>query len=191
MRSLYRPGNSFLHRIPAGWKLLALAACLVLVTVQQRNVIAIGLELISVVSLYLLAGVSVGEFLTQLWKLKTLVLVIFVPQIFFAGLEQGLANTSVLIIGVLLATLLSITTKTSDLVAVVLKLTKSQSFALLIALSINALAQVAAISASIVEAGKARGVKISPVRQITSLFVVALRNADNQTEALAARGVSV
>jgi biotin transport system permease protein len=123
--------------------------------------------------------------------MKFLILIIMVPQLYFAGIEKGIANTSVIFVAILLASLVSRTTKTSELVNVIHRITKSNSFALLIALSLNAIPQVEAMAKAIVEAGKARGVRISPYRQLISLFVVSLRSADQQAEALVARGVRV
>jgi biotin transport system permease protein len=95
------------------------------------------------------------------------------------------------IVGVLLAALVSLTTKTGDIVDLLRRITRSQNFALLIALSINSIALVAGFSQNISEASRARGVKSNPIRQIVTLFVVSLRFADDYAEALAARGVRV
>jgi biotin transport system permease protein len=120
-----------------------------------------------------------------------LVLVILVPQLVFNGVVQGAYNSVAVVVGILLAALFSLTTKTADLVELLQRITRSRSFALLIALSINSIALVLGFSNSITEASLARGVKPNPVRQIVTLFVVSLRYADDYAEALAARGVRV
>jgi biotin transport system permease protein len=144
-----------------------------------------------VVVLYLLAGLKPIELLRQIWQMKFLLLIVVVPQIVFAGIERGVYNTVAVFSGILLAALVSLTTKTSEIVELIKRITKSESFALLIALSINSIALVIGFSKSITEAGLARGVKPNPVRQIVTLFVVSLRYADDYAEALAARGVVV
>jgi biotin transport system permease protein len=144
-----------------------------------------------VVVLYLLAGLKPIELLRQIWQMKFLLLIVVVPQIVFSGIERGVYNSVTVFSGVLLAALVSLTTKTSEIVELLKRVTRSQSFALLIALSINSIALVIGFSKSISEAGLARGVKPNPVRQIVTLFVVALRYADDYAEALAARGVVV
>ena len=83
------------------------------------------------------------------------------------------------------------TTKTSEIVDLLKRITRSQNFALLIALSISSIALVAGFSQNISEAAKARGVKPNPLRQIVTLFVVSLRFADDYAEALSARDVRV
>ena len=191
MRSLYRPGGSVLHRLNAGFKLIALAVAVTLITVLERTPISIAIEALLVLVLYFVSEVKPRELLAQLWSMKFLILIIMIPQLYFAGLEKGLANTSVVFLVILLASLVSRTTKTSELVDVIHRITKSDNFALLIALSLNAIPQVEATAKAIVEAGKARGVRISAYRQLISLFAISLRSADQYAEALAARGVRV
>jgi len=191
MISLYRPGNSLIHRMPVGFKLIALAVSLGLISYVQKGLISSLLIAGSVVVLFALAGLKPMELLKQLWQMKILLILVLVPQLIFAGWERGSYNTVSVFAGVLLAALISLTTKTNDIVELIKRITKSQSFALLIALSINSIALVIGFSKSITEAGLARGVKPNPIRQIVTLFVVALRYADDYAEALAARGVVV
>lgn len=191
MISLYRSGNSVLHRIPAGWKLIGLIIVLALFGIFGTNIWFAIFEPCLVLVLYLLAGVSFPEFLKHLWTLKYLVLLVLIPQLIFSGFEKGSSNAIVLVSGVLLAALVSITTKTSEIVELIYRMTRSKNFALLIALSINSIALVVGFSKNITEAGLARGVKPNLVRQIVTLFVVSLRYADDYAEALAARGVVV
>lgn len=191
MISLYRPGSSLIHRISAGWKLLGLAGVLASLSFIGKDLISSSVVVGLVVMAYLLAGLKPIELLRQIWQLKFLLLIVVVPQIVFAGIERGIYNSVAVFAGVLLAALVSLTTKTSEIVDLLKRITRSQSFALLIALSINSIALVIGFSKSISEAGLARGVKPNPIRQIVTLFVVALRYADDYAEALAARGVVV
>lgn len=191
MISLYRPGNSLIHRIPVGWKLLSLAVSLGLISYVQKGITSSLVIAGSVLVMFALAGLKPGELLRQLWQMKILLLIVLVPQLIFAGWERGSYNTVSVFAGLLLAALVSLTTKTSDIVDLIKRITKSQNFALLIALSINSIALVIGFSKSITEAGLARGVKPNPIRQIVTLFVVSLRYADDYAEALAARGVRV
>jgi biotin transport system permease protein len=191
MISLYRPGTSVVHRLPAGWKLLALAAAVTLFSVCGKTLVGSASALVVTVAAYLLAGIGFQEFGKQLWQLKVLFLIILIPQLLFNGYETGSYNTVTLVSGVLLAALVSLTTKTTDIVELIKRITRSQNFALLIALSINSIALVIGFSKNISEAGLARGVKPNPIRQIVTLFVVSLRYADDYAEALAARGVVV
>jgi biotin transport system permease protein len=177
--------------VPAGWKLLALAVVVTLFSIYGKTPVGSTLALAGTVAAYLLAGIGFREFGKQLWQLKVLLAIVLIPQLIFNGYETGSYNSVTLISGVLLAALVSLTTKTSEIVDLIKRITRSQSFALLIALSINSIALVVGFSKNITEAGLARGVKPNPIRQIVTLFVVSLRYADDYAEALAARGVVV
>ncbi|CAB4540670.1 unannotated protein [freshwater metagenome] len=170
---------------------MGLALSLALIGFFGKDLVGSIVVAAGVLVLFLLAGLKPMEILKQLWQMKFLLLIVLVPQLIFAGLEKGTYNTVAVFSGILLAALVSLTTKTSDIVELIKRITRSQSFALLIALSINSIALVIGFSKSITEAGLARGVKPNPVRQIVTLFVVSLRYADDYAEALAARGVVV
>ena len=191
MISLYRPGKSLIHRLPAGWKLLGLFLLIAAVSFVEKNLYGSALLAITVFVLYLMSGLRTVDLLKQIWSMKLLVLIVLIPQLVFSGFERGSYNSVAVLSGVLLAALVSLTTKTSDIVSLLKRITKSQSFALLIALSINSIALVIGFSKNISEAALARGIKPNPVRQIVTLFVVSLRYADDYAEALAARGVFV
>jgi biotin transport system permease protein len=170
---------------------LGLALSLALIGFFGKDLVGSIVVAAGVLVLFLLAGLKPIEILMQLWQMKFLLLIVLVPQLIFAGLEKGTYNTVAVFSGILLAALVSLTTKTSHIVDLIKRITKSQNFALLIALSINSIALVIGFSKNITEAGLARGVKPNPVRQIITLFVVSLRYADDYAEALAARGVVV
>ena len=170
---------------------MGLALSLALIGFFGKDLVGSIVVAAGVLALFLLAGLKPMEILKQLWQMKFLLLIVLIPQLIFAGLEKGTYNTVAVFSGILLAALVSLTTKTSDIVELIKRITRSQSFALLIALSINSIALVIGFSKSITEAGLARGVKPNPVRQIVTLFVVSLRYADDYAEALAARGVVV
>lgn len=191
MISLYRPGVSVVHGLPALLKLALLAVILVALSLVPKSVLLAGSSVFLSLVVFVVAGFSVGEYLRTAWRFRFLVLVIALPQLFLVGLEEGILNTVVILSGLLIATLVTMTTKTSEIVDLIKKATRSDNFALLIGLSINSIAVVGSIAAGIIEAGKARGVRPSSVRQLTNLFVVSLRQADDYAEALAARGVQV
>jgi biotin transport system permease protein len=141
--------------------------------------------------LYLLAGVSSKRFLLQVWRFGYIALFVFLPQLYFGGIERAFGFTLATLSALLLAALLSMTTRTIDLVAIMQKISRSKSFALIVALSINSIALVSNLAKNIVEASAARGVKPNRIRQIVTLFVVSLKFADDYAESLAARGIRV
>ena len=191
MISLYRPGSSPIHRLPAWFKLLALAAVLLAFSLLPKNLWVASFSVVLALVLFMVAGMAPRDFLMNIWKLRYLIVVIALPQIFLVDLATGCYNSIIILGGLLLATLVTITTKTSEMVELVKRLTRSENFALLIGLSINSIAVVGSIASGIIESGKARGVRPSAVRQLTNLFVVSLKQADDYAEALAARGIEV
>ena len=191
MISLYRSGESAIHRLPAWLKLALLAVILFGLALLPKVPWAVVLALFCSYLPFLVAGFGTSGFLQVAWRFKALAILIAIPQLILVGIESGIYNTLIILSGLLLATLVTMTTKTSEIVDLIKKLTRSENFALLIGLSINSLAVVSSIANGIVEAGKARGVRPSTVRQLTNLFVVSLKQADDYAEALAARGVQV
>ena len=141
--------------------------------------------------LYVSAGVNLRNFLLQVFRFRYIVLFVFLPQLYFGGPEKALSFTLATLSALLLAALLSRTTRTIELVTIMQKVSRSKSFALLVALSINSIAIVSGIAKTIVESSAARGVNPNRIRQLVTLFVVSLKFADDYAESLAARGISV
>ena len=170
---------------------MALALTLAVFGMLEKNFVTSAFFIAGLVVCNFLAGLNWSNLLRQLWQIKVLVAIVLVPQLIFNGFLQGAYNSVAIVVGVLLASIISITTKTSEIVDLIQRITRSSSFALLIALSINSIGLVIGFSRNITEAGLARGVRQNPVRQIVTLFVVSLRFADEYSEGLAARGVRV
>lgn len=191
MKSLYRAGNSPIHRLPVWLKLLLLGFSVWAINAFGKGLVQALVVAGIVVLLYLMAGLSVKEIAIQFWRLKWFLLLILLPQLYFAGIGNGSFNAVVVIATILLASLISLTTKTSEIVSLIQRITKSESIALLFGLSINAVPLVTGLANQVMETTRARGVRANPVRQLVTLFVVALRIADEFGEALAARGVEV
>lgn len=191
MRTLYRPGSSVLHRLPVGTKLVAFTLTVVLISITAKTAFNVAVSASLVLILYLLAGMADIQLLRLLWKMRALLVIVLLPQLIFNGVVQGALNTVAVIAGILLAGLLSFTTKTTEVISFIEKVTRSRSLALLIAMSMNAIALVDGFAKQITEAAKARGKKRKPLRQIINLFVQSLRFADDQSEALRARGIEV
>jgi biotin transport system permease protein len=189
--SLYRPGVSLLHKTPVGWKLLGLMLVLIAISIWGRTLLGSIAIAAGFLVLFALTGFGVGELLRQLWQLRFILVILTLPQLLFAGVERGTYNTVALVSGIMLAGLVTLTTKTAEIVELIQRITRSRSFALLIALSINSIGIVLGLAKNISEAGKARGVRANPVRQIVTLFVLSLKFADDYAESLAARGISV
>ena len=123
MISFYRPGASLVHKLPAWLKLTVLAAILVTLSLLPKSALLAAVSVVVALVVFVAAGFSVVEFLRTAWKFRYLVLVISLPQVILVGLEKGSLNTVVILSGLLIATLVTMTTKTSEIVDLIKKAT--------------------------------------------------------------------
>lgn len=193
--ALYRPGASVLHRLPAGAKLsalLAAGACSLLVRTPVQTATAVASVLLGYAAARVPARVVLESLRPVLW--------VAVPLGVFQGLVVGWPRASV-IVGVivalvLLANLVTLTTRTSDLVDVVVRLSRRFRFlgvnperiGLMLNLAIRGVPLVVELAVRVREAQHARGQALSPRAFAVPLIVGALRRADEIGDALAARG---
>lgn len=193
---LYFPGTSLLHRLPAGVKLGALAlagAGSVWVDTYAQTAAA----LVVVLALHPLGGVPArvvtGLVRPLLWML--------VPLSVFQVLAVGWAGTTVLVgvilALVLLANLVTLTTRTTDLVDVVVSLSRPLRVVgvdplrvgLMLNLAIRCVPLIIELAGEVRDAQRARGLECSPRAFVVPLLVRTLRRAEELGEALVARGV--
>lgn len=195
MIGLYREGTSLLHRLPAVAKLglLVLAGIGgVFVRSPLTTVVALGVVLIG----YVVARMPVGVLVTMLRPL----LLILVPLALFHTIVSGWA-AAVVLVGVivalvLLANLVTLTTRTSELIDVVVRVcgplrrvgVSPDRVGLLLHLTIRAVPLVIDLAQRVRQAQHARGLSASPRAFAVPLIVGALRRADDFGDALAARG---
>lgn len=202
MIALHRPGTSPVHRAPAWSKLLllaALAAAVSFATPQQPpTVLAALLGGAAAVALagYVIGGFGVAELGRQLRALRWLLVIMLLPQLVFLGPLAAAINSSRIVLLVLLAALVTLTTPMSALLDVLEALVRPlgrfglppERIALLLALTISSVPVIAGLFAQVREAQRARGVR-SAWRPVLPLLVLALRHADELGDALRARGL--
>jgi biotin transport system permease protein len=192
---LHRPGTSPVHRLPAGVKLAALAVAGIGSVLVDRPVhVAAGLVAV-------LAGYAVARIPARLvWASVRPLLWVFVPlaafQVLAVGWERACVIVGVLLALVMLADLVTFTTRTTDLVDVVVAIGRRLRFlgvdperlGLLLSLGIRSVPLVLDLAARVREAQHARGQATSVRAFAVPLVVGALRRADEIGDALAARG---
>lgn len=192
---LYRPGTSLLHRSPAGSKLLVLMAAgigSIFIDTPMQTAIALVVVLLGYLVARLPARVLGTSIRPMLWILVPLA----VFQTIVVGWQRAVVITGVILALVLLANLVTLTTKTTSLIDVVVRIcgplrvvgVNPERVGLLLNLAIRGVPLMVELVGQISEAQQARGQRIS-VRAIAVPFVVgALRRADELGDALAARG---
>lgn len=199
MIGVYQPGDSLLHRAPAGLKLLLLAVA-VLLTVRLHTPLQVGVALVAFAGLTAVAGLPPRVVLAQFRPLVWVVPLIAVFQLVFVGWERALTSVGLLLVNVGLAALVTLTTRVSamlDLCRTLLRPLRRlgvdpDRVGLLLALAVRCVPLVAGIVTDAVQARKARGVtglRNSAVALAAPAVVRALRTADQLGEALRARGV--
>ncbi|WP_188197662.1 energy-coupling factor transporter transmembrane component T family protein [Nonomuraea sp. SYSU D8015] len=192
----YVPGTSPLHRLPAGAKLGGLAAaCTVLVLLGSPAALAGAAA--AVAGLYALARVGVAAAWAQVRPVRWFAVALFALQWFTVGVEGAAVTTLRVVLAVALAGLVTITTRTSDMLATLERCLAPARFvgldpfrvSLLLSLTIRSVPVLTGLAARVREAQRARGVERSLRAFAVPLVVGALRHADALGEALSARGL--
>ncbi|KAJ1682520.1 hypothetical protein LUZ63_022258 [Rhynchospora breviuscula] len=183
--------------MPAGPKMLLLAAAAIVVaalpTEAWAAVACAGVVLLA----YLASGVGVRELGRQVWGLRWIVLVTAVGQLIFLGPEPALANTVRVVAALLVAALLPLTTRVEDMLDALERGfaplrragVDAERAALLLAVTITTIPVLARLAAEVREAQRARGVRPSLRAGVVPFVVLSLRHADQLGDALAARGI--
>ncbi|HET7683285.1 MAG TPA: energy-coupling factor transporter transmembrane protein EcfT [Marmoricola sp.] len=190
------PGHSVVHRLPAGVKLLLLAAAAV-VSVFLDRPWQVAVLVVGALVLFAVARLPLRSVGVQLRPLAVLLLVLAAFQLLVNGWRTAAVVVGALIALVLLAGLVSMTTRTTELVDVVVRLcgplrrlgVQPERIGLLMALGIRSVPVVAGLAREVRDAQLARGLASSPTAFAVPLVVRSLRHADRLGEALIARGV--
>ena len=196
MLGLYVPGNSLVHRAPAGLKLAVLAVGLLALGLWPT---AAGLLAALAVLLLLTAVARVGAraVLGQLRPDLPVLALIGLVQLWLSGWRAAGTVTGTLAAGVAAAGLVTLTTRTQDLLDTVVQATRPlrvvgvdpERLALLLALTVRSIPVVAELAAEVRQARAARGAQRSIRAFAVPLLIRTVRHADRLGEALAARGV--
>ncbi|MFZ4896074.1 energy-coupling factor transporter transmembrane component T family protein [Plantibacter sp. Mn2098] len=196
MIALYRPGTSVLHRMPAGPKVLAVMLVVFLVSVlPQAGWALAGAATLAVVG-YLIAGLGFGELWRQVLVVRWVIVIMLAGQVIFLPFTLALTNTGRVVAVVLIAALITLTTRTVDLLdAVERGLGPLRRFGvdparigLVLAITITAIPVIAGFASTIREAQRARGVPLRPHTFVVPVMVMSMKHADDLGDALVARG---
>ncbi|MEU4572151.1 energy-coupling factor transporter transmembrane protein EcfT [Nonomuraea sp. ATR24] len=196
LAGIYVPGSSPLHRLPVGVKLLGLAVCCT-VLVLLRSPWAMGAAALVTAGLYALSGVGAAAAWAQIRPVRWFAVALFAVQWVMAGLPTAAMLTSRLVLAVALAALVTLTTRTSAMLATLERGLRPARrlgvdpfrLSLLLSLTIRTVPVMAGLAVRVREAQRARGVEWSLRAFAVPLVVSALRHADALGEALSARGL--
>lgn len=196
MQGLYVVGDTWLHRLPATWKLGLLVLA------------GVGLFLVRdlwVLSFFLVLGMGLlwrsGVGAQRLWRqtrgVLLIVLVVFAAAAFFDGMHRATEVMLRLLTLISLALAVTLTTRSSELLEVceralrpfdALGWVDSARVSLALSLCLRFIPEIHRRFHDIREAQAARGIRANPVWLIVPLVVATLKSADVIAEAIDARG---
>ncbi|WP_295651647.1 energy-coupling factor transporter transmembrane protein EcfT [uncultured Dietzia sp.] len=197
MFATYQPGNSLLHRLPAGWKILLVCVLIVAVSVMVREPWHVLPALALTVALYTIGRIPPRAAWDQVRPVLPMLIAILALQWIVADLDTALRVTGALLVAVAVAGLVALTTRVADMLDAVTRAAgplrhvgvSPDRVALVLVLTIRAIPLLARQLRQVTEARKARGLGMSIRALVVPTVLGALSTADQLGDALAARGV--
>ncbi|AFR48308.1 MULTISPECIES: energy-coupling factor transporter transmembrane component T family protein [Gordonia] len=194
---VYRPGTTVLHRLPAGVKFVAMGVLILVLSLTVRSLTALGIATVGVACVYALGGIGPREAWRQLRPLLWLLLFIFAFQVVFTDWRRAVVVCGVLALSVALAAVVSLTTRTTDMLDTIVRAlgplarlgVRVDLIALALALTIRAIPLMVEVVREVDEARKARGLRPGPRILVAPVVLAALRTADGFADTLTARGL--
>lgn len=197
MFATYQPGDSLLHRLPAGLKILLVCALILAVSLSVRDAWHVLPALGFAAALYAIGRIRPRAAWDQVRPVLPMLLAILVLQWIVADLDTALRVSGALLVAVAVAGLVALTTKVSDMLDAVTRAAQPlrrvgvspDRVALVLVLTIRAIPLLARQLRQVTEARKARGLGMSIRALVVPTVLGALTTADQLGDALAARGV--
>ncbi len=195
MLSLYVPGDSIVHRLPAGAKLLALfAAGAALFAVS--GVAVHTAELLAVAGLFRVARLPWRDTLHQLRPALLFLVPIFLFHVFVTDWGLGIETVLRILVLLLLAVLVTLTTKLSDMIDVLERAARPlrhigvnpSKVGMMLSMVIRFIPLMMREAREILEAQRARGLDRSAIALLMPLLIKTLKMADDLSDAIEARG---
>jgi len=192
----YRPGTTWLHRLPAGAKLLALFA-IGIATLVVRGPLASVAALAVAVVLLAWAGAGLATILRSLRGLLVMVAVLFAWQAWQSGWPRAIETVGDILALALMATVLTVTTRVDDLLEAITAGLRplrrvgldADRVALTFALTIRAIPATLELAQETRQAAQARGLERDPRARLTPFVIRVVARAHETGAALHSRGI--
>ena len=202
MLTLYKPGSGWLHRMPAGPKLLLVLSVVLGVSLLPSHWFSAGLAAAVGILGYAMSGLGPGlrgvkELGRQVYSIRWVIVVTVVSQLVFMGPEPAVANAARVTAAIVLAALLALTTRVTALLDAIEAGLRPlerlgldpQRIALLLTVTISTIPVLGRRASEVRDAQWARGARNNPRTFVVPFLIVALKHADELGDALTARGV--
>ncbi len=195
MLDLYTPGTSVLHRMSPGPKLAVLAIAATALFLQE-SLLVTAFALLATLGLYRVANIPMKTALAQVRPLMWIFVLFFAVQWYFSGLPLATYVVLRLAALILLASLVTLTTRASDMIDSMtraLQLFKPigvnpDKVSLAISLALRFIPVLGRITTEVREAQKARGLERSVIAVAMPLAIRAIKMADDISDAIDSRG---
>ncbi|MFS0712822.1 CbiQ family ECF transporter T component [Microbacterium sp. 2P01SA-2] len=197
MLTLYRPGTRGWHRLPVGPKtLLILGLVMTVSLLPAAPTTAAGAAAVCL-ACYAVPGTGWRELGRQAWTLRWLAIIALAGQLVFLGPEPAVVGTVRILVAILLAAVLALTTPVAallDLFERALRPARAigadpERISLLLVVALGSVPTLARIAREVRDAHRARGARGGIRSSALAFIVLALKHADELGDALTARGV--
>lgn len=193
---VYRPGNSLLHRLPVGAKVLGLIV-LSIAVVALHGWVAIAGQIMLATTLGAVARLRPGATARALRGVLVFAVVVALLQWWWSGPERAVESVADLATLAVLALTLSTTTATVDLLDAFTRWMRPlrragvdpERVALTLSMTIGAIPGTMALAAETRDAARARGLERSPRAYLTPFVIRVVARAHETGAALQARGL--
>lgn len=195
MLSLYVPGGSFIHRVPAAVKLsILLIGSAALFMVSSIPVHAA--ELVLIAGLFHAARLPWRDTFRQLRTVLIFLVPIFLFHVFITDWMLGLETVLRILVLLLLAVLVTLTTRPTEMIDVLeaairplrhVGINPSKT-SMMLSMVIRFIPMMMREAQEILEAQRARGLDRNAIALLMPLLIKTLKMADDLSEAIEARG---
>lgn len=193
----YVPGNTLLHRLPAGVKLLGLIVFVLVVAIFAKTPLLAAISLALVAIGYVIARVPLRLAAEQTLPVLPFLLFLGAFQVWNSGFTNAAAIVIGLFASVAAAALLTLTTTIAELMESLERGLQPfarfglpvESISLAISLTIRLIPLMLATVNEVLQARKARGAGMSLTAFGTPVIIRSIRRARQLAEALQARGI--
>lgn len=194
MIGLYQHRDTFIHHLPAGLKMgvLLLASTLLFFV---SSVAVLTLCLLLVILLYRIAKIRVRELWNQIYPVAWVLIFVFLGQLVFNHWSTAFEVVVRLFALVLLAALVTLTTRTSDMMDTIVYALRPlallgfnpEKISLMLMLTVRYIPLLFQHYTDLRDAQRARGIDPGSLSLIVPLLIRALRLTDQLAEAIDAR----
>jgi len=195
MLDLYSPGTSPLHRLPPAPKMLAMMLGATLLFLTQSLPLTLAATLF-ILALYPIAQLTLKQAFAQIRPLLIIFVLFFAVQWYFSGLELAAYVVLRLAALILLASLVTLTTRSSDMIDTMTRGLRHlkplgvnpEKVSLAISLALRFIPVLAQITREVREAQKTRGLERSVIAVAMPMAIRAIKMADDISDAIDSRG---